>query len=120
MKAALTFSRRKICSNVFLIDVVPAPEEPVTEMIGCFFDIGVDFPIRAASNRGARTMANSPPRTADPCDTERSDALARMNRTRRACVRGARSASGPEYAVRRQLRPRPLARSGARSGLPHR
>jgi len=46
MKAALTFSRRKISSNVFLTDVVPAPEEPVTEMIGCFFDVGVGFPIR--------------------------------------------------------------------------
>src|SRR5271165_406185 len=125
MKAALTFSRRKISSNVFLTDVVPAPEEPVTEMIGCFFEIGVGFPvrvstrIRAASNRDARTMAHAPLRTADLCDIGRSAALARTNRTRRACARGARSVSDRGYAVWRQLRPRPLARSEARSGLPH-
>jgi hypothetical protein len=31
-------SRRKICSKVRLTDVVPAPEEPVTDMIGYFAD----------------------------------------------------------------------------------
>ena len=38
-RAALTFSRRKICSNVFLTEDVPAPDEPVTEMIGYLVDI---------------------------------------------------------------------------------
>src|ERR1700722_10534670 len=37
--AARTCSRRKICSNVLLTDVVPAPEEPVTAMTGCLADI---------------------------------------------------------------------------------
>ena len=33
-------SRRKICSNVCLTELVPAPEEPVIEMIGCLTDMG--------------------------------------------------------------------------------
>ncbi len=33
------FSRKKIRSNVDFTVVVPAPEEPVTEMIGCRTDI---------------------------------------------------------------------------------
>src|SRR5689334_6567261 len=32
-------SRRKICTKVFFTDVVPAPDEPVTEMIGCLTDM---------------------------------------------------------------------------------
>ena len=32
-------SRRNIVSNVWRTDVVPAPEEPVTEMMGCFADM---------------------------------------------------------------------------------
>src|SRR5580704_4734650 len=36
-------SRRKICSNVRLTDVVPAPEEPVTEMIGYFADTSASY-----------------------------------------------------------------------------
>jgi hypothetical protein len=32
-------SRRKIVSNVCLTEVVPAPEEPVTDMMGCFADM---------------------------------------------------------------------------------
>ena len=34
MKAAVMCSRRKMFSNVWRTEVVPAPEEPVTEMIG--------------------------------------------------------------------------------------
>jgi hypothetical protein len=34
MNAALIFSRRKICSKVRITEVVPAPEEPVTAMMG--------------------------------------------------------------------------------------
>jgi hypothetical protein len=37
--AALIFSRRKIFSKARLTNVVPAPEEPVTAMIGCGIDI---------------------------------------------------------------------------------
>ena len=32
-------SRRKMFSNVWRTEVVPAPEEPVTEMMGCFADM---------------------------------------------------------------------------------
>src|ERR1700722_7082697 len=39
MKAAPISSRRKMCSKVRRTEVVPAPEEPVTEMMGCFADI---------------------------------------------------------------------------------
>src|ERR1700689_1545421 len=39
MKAAPTSSRRKMCSKVRRTEVVPAPDEPVTEMMGCFADI---------------------------------------------------------------------------------
>lgn len=37
--AALTFSRWKMASKVCLTVVVPAPEEPVTAMMGCFSDM---------------------------------------------------------------------------------
>jgi hypothetical protein len=30
----VTFSRRKMFSNVFFTDVVPAPDEPVIDMMG--------------------------------------------------------------------------------------
>src|SRR5688572_23412277 len=43
MKAAFTPSRRKICANVRMTDVVPAPDEPVIEMIGCLRDIPLPF-----------------------------------------------------------------------------
>src|SRR6186713_2700224 len=33
------FSRRKICSKVRMTEVVPAPEEPVTAMMGCLADM---------------------------------------------------------------------------------
>ena len=36
---ALMRSRRKIQLNVRVTDVVPAPEEPVTAMMGCLADI---------------------------------------------------------------------------------
>src|SRR5688572_28894044 len=39
MNAAVTRSRRKICSNVRMTDVVPAPDEPVTAMMGCVADM---------------------------------------------------------------------------------
>jgi hypothetical protein len=39
MKTASTFSRRKICSKVRRTVVVPPPEDPVTEMMGCFTDM---------------------------------------------------------------------------------
>src|SRR5919205_2409275 len=37
--AALIFSRRKMCWNVFVTVVVPAPEEPVIAMTGCLADM---------------------------------------------------------------------------------
>jgi hypothetical protein len=36
----LMFSRRKMFSNARLTVVVPAPEEPVTAMMGCLIDMG--------------------------------------------------------------------------------
>src|SRR5690242_3012947 len=38
MKAAEIPSRRKICSKVRRTDVVPAPDDPVTEIMGCLTD----------------------------------------------------------------------------------
>src|SRR5579862_6969445 len=43
-------SRRNICSNVRLTDVVPAPEEPVTEMMGCLTDTILPRPNIGFSN----------------------------------------------------------------------
>ena len=40
MNAAFTCSRRKMYSKVWRTDDVPAPDEPVTEMMGCLIDIG--------------------------------------------------------------------------------
>ena len=37
--AALIFSRVKIHWNVRVTEVVPAPDEPVTAMIGCLVDM---------------------------------------------------------------------------------
>src|SRR5512141_578359 len=39
MMAALSFSRRKMCWNVRVTEVVPAPDEPVIAMTGCFTDM---------------------------------------------------------------------------------
>ncbi len=41
MTAALTFSRRKMFSKVRVTEVVPAPEDPVIAMIGCFSDMAL-------------------------------------------------------------------------------
>src|SRR5208337_4839281 len=49
MKTGSIFSRRKIWSNVFLTDVVPAPEEPVIAMMGCLIDILVGSVLRSLS-----------------------------------------------------------------------
>src|SRR5690349_16645487 len=38
MKDAEIASRRKICSKVRRTDVVPAPDDPVTEIMGCLTD----------------------------------------------------------------------------------
>jgi hypothetical protein len=43
MMAAVTFSRRKIFSNVRVTEVVPAPEEPVMAMMGCLTDMAFFF-----------------------------------------------------------------------------
>src|SRR5689334_14940743 len=56
MKAALIFSRRKMCSNVRRTEVVPAPEEPVTEMMGCSVDMA-SAPEQAASAKQGGTLA---------------------------------------------------------------
>jgi hypothetical protein len=39
MKAAEIASRLKICSKVRRTDVVPAPDDPVTEIMGCLTDM---------------------------------------------------------------------------------
>src|SRR6267378_7837081 len=38
MTCALMPSRRKMCAKLFMTVVVPAPEEPVTAIIGCWMD----------------------------------------------------------------------------------
>ena len=43
MKAEVTPSRWKMCSKVCLTVEVPAPDEPVTEMIGNFCDMGLAY-----------------------------------------------------------------------------
>jgi hypothetical protein len=67
MVAALAPTRRKICSRAALTAPIPAPDEPVTAMIGCFFDIL--FPIllqipnlstSASVTPQARVRANKP------------------------------------------------------------
>ena len=40
MIAALTPSRLKMFSKVRVTDVVPAPDDPVMEMMGCLADMG--------------------------------------------------------------------------------
>ncbi len=52
-------SRRKICSKVALTELVPAPDDPVIEMMGCLTDMGAlpnEFLIRLA----APTPAGAP------------------------------------------------------------
>ena len=44
MVTAVTFSRLNICSNVCFIVDVPAPEDPVTDMIGCCLLIWLLYP----------------------------------------------------------------------------
>src|SRR5579863_5527010 len=58
MKAALIPSRRKMCSKVRLTEVVPAPEEPVTEMIGYLTDMGClcSLAYQTASPEKGRTL----------------------------------------------------------------
>src|SRR6266481_4982127 len=51
MKATAMFSRRKICANVSLTEVVPAPDEPVTDMMGCLSDISA--PTRLSAEQAA-------------------------------------------------------------------
>src|SRR5207244_5153521 len=56
MTCALMPSRRKMCAKLCITVVVPAPEEPVTAMIGCFTDTSgflAPTPGRASA-RGSR------------------------------------------------------------------
>ena len=63
MNTASTFSRRKICSKVRRTVVVPPPDEPVTEMMGCLTDIG-SGPEQAALAEERRALAD---RRSDRC-----------------------------------------------------
>src|ERR1700757_835510 len=47
-------SRRKMCAKLCMTVVVPAPEEPVTAMIGCFTDMAAPAP--QAPGRSARSQ----------------------------------------------------------------
>src|SRR3954464_10973080 len=53
MNTARTSSRRKICSKVLRTEVVPAPEEPVTEMMGCRADMLLYFALRLRPHQSA-------------------------------------------------------------------
>ena len=44
-------------SNVFLTDVVPAPDEPVIEMMGCRRDMDRTSPKQAAAREQGRVAA---------------------------------------------------------------
>src|SRR4029450_13434418 len=55
INAAVTRSRRKICSNVRMTEVVPAPDEPVTAMMGCVADMGTPSRLRGTAQNVART-----------------------------------------------------------------
>src|SRR4029453_18295413 len=57
MKAAVIFSRRKMCSNVRRTDVVPAPDEPVTEITGWVADMA-SAPEQAAPAEQGRALAD--------------------------------------------------------------
>ncbi|GLI94990.1 hypothetical protein LMG27198_39820 [Methylocystis echinoides] len=52
-------SRRKICSNVALTELVPAPDEPVIEMMGCFTDMGA-LPSEFLSSQRLDAPAGAP------------------------------------------------------------
>src|SRR6187200_52757 len=54
MNAAMTRSRRKICSNVRMTEVVPAPDEPVTAMMGCVADMAAPPRLRGTPQNVAR------------------------------------------------------------------
>src|SRR5438105_12191367 len=56
MTCALMPSRRKMCAKLCITVVVPAPEEPVTAMIGCFTDMSgfLEPTPGRASARGSR------------------------------------------------------------------
>ena len=66
MMAAVTFSLRKIFSNVRVTEVVPAPDEPVIAMMGCltymvffFFEEGIQMRNKLRSeNRGLSLCAS--------------------------------------------------------------
>src|SRR5207248_1063586 len=53
MTCALMPSRRKMCAKLCITVVVPAPEEPVTAMIGCFTDMS-GLPEPTPGRAGAR------------------------------------------------------------------
>src|SRR5437588_8507154 len=56
MTCALMPSRRKMCAKLCITVVVPAPEEPVTAMIGCITDMSgfLEPTPGRASARGSR------------------------------------------------------------------
>src|SRR5689334_17950640 len=56
MTCALMPSRRKMCAKLCMTVVVPAPEEPVTAMTGCFTDMSgfLQPPPGRAGARGSR------------------------------------------------------------------
>src|SRR5688572_8923184 len=54
MNDAVTRSRRKICSNVRMTEVVPAPDEPVTAMMGCVADMAAPPRLRGTPQNVTR------------------------------------------------------------------
>ena len=50
-------SRRKICSKMRLTEVVPAPDDPVMVMMGCFADMDLTQALKSPRrlNSGARS-----------------------------------------------------------------
>src|SRR5512134_724976 len=116
MNAALTPSRRKICSKVRRTDVVPAPEEPVTEMIGCLTDMPSTSPERT------HLPVRSPvAQQAAPAEERR--ALAQVRLAVQALdvddlrARADHDRHPPVQIVRQEVEDAPLAGGGAAAGL---
>ena len=118
MKAASTFSRRKICSKVRLTEVVPAPEEPVIEMIGMLARHSCSSgPEQAAHCRTAASARRSG--SGRVVAAMRATSSRRAEDQRRALVQALGHESRMASMLSVALRRRP-ARSGRRPGWPRR
>ena len=115
-------SRRKIWSKVNLTVLVPAPEEPMTEMMGCLMDIYFSSVTTQTWNR-PRSPNNGDWRALKLrigiIGGDARDFFGRAEDQRRALVQGRRR-FWPGCGRRRRWRRRPPVRPAWRSGRPRR